>query len=210
MPRTALSLCLALVACSKPPPPPTGAPVRIGELLVQMTRQADEHPGHGTYHRARNDLERELWGLLRVLPIVEKGDELLLLCVENVYTRYDANYLNGYLWHWPYLNSRRAIALCDRILKDWPRTQVRERTLWLKAFALVCPPTLPDPAAEKDLDVYRDQATWRPDPEAARALYREIAAMNGTHAKKARELADSSLPVLVLPMEPLQPDPRSP
>lgn len=205
-----LLICLALTACPKPsPPPPAPAPARIAELVVLMTRQGDEHPGHGSYHRSRNHLEQELWRLAQALRVIEKGDELLLLCVENVYTRYDQNYLNGYLWHWPYLNSRRAIALCDRILNDYPRSTVRERALWLKAFALRCPPTPPDPRAEEDLDVYRDQVTWAPDPEAARRIYREIAAMNGRHAKSAREHAERVDLVLPLPVGPLERDPRS-
>ncbi|MBI2932769.1 MAG: hypothetical protein HYY16_14065 [Planctomycetes bacterium] len=202
-----------LSACSRstPPTPPLPLPVnplRVAELVAEMTRQGDEHPGHGNYHRARNALERELWTLVRALPKIEKGDELLLLCVENVYTRYDANYLNGYLWHWPYLNSRRAVALCERILADYPGSPARERAQWLRAFALRCPPAAPFPEAEADLDIYRDQCSWQPDPEGARAIYRQIAALGGRYAKAAAELADGDALELILPIGPLEPDPR--
>ncbi len=205
--RWTLVIPVALAACSKPAPPRTPAPIRVAELVTRMTGPNESPQGHGPYHRASNSLEQELWSLVSKLPVVEKGDELLLLVVQNVYTRYDANFWNGYIWHYPYLNSRRAIALVDKLMKDYPATAVRERALWLKAFALRCPPAPPMHEAETEFDVYRDQATWAPDGEAARKVLQDVAAMNGTHAKRAKELAESvDLATLILPVDADPPD----
>jgi hypothetical protein len=205
--RWTIAVCLALAACSKPPPPRPPSPARIAELTAIMARQQDEQQGHGRYHRPKNNHEQELWKLASALGVVEKGDELLLLVVQNVYTRYDANFWNGYIWHYPYLNSRRAIALVDKILKDYPQTAARERALWLKAFALRCPPAPAMHEAETEFDVYRDQATWAPDGEAARKVLQEVAAMNGPFATKAKALAESvDLATLILPIDPDDPD----
>ncbi len=174
-----------------------------------MSKQGDDFPGHGEYHRARPELEREIWPLVRDLGVVEKGDEVLRLVVENVYTRYDSNFLNGTLFHWPYLCSERAIALCDKALRDYPKSDQGERLLWLKAFALRCPPVPPEDRSEQELDTYRSQAAWACEEERARAIYREIAKIGRSHAKRAKELAEEVSLSLILPVSPLQPDPRA-
>jgi hypothetical protein len=48
-----------------------------------------------------------------------------------------------------------------------------------------------------------------PDLESARAIYRELAAGKSAIARAARRLADQDTLGLVLPVTPMEPDPRA-
>lgn len=205
---------LASAGCSEPasPPPsasPTVAPIRdLLERLNQMT----EEGGHGPHHRADNNLQRELWKRLSEFPAGTETDALLLDAAERVYTRYDLNYFHGILWHWPYLCSRKAIELCDRLLKSTRDPETRERALWIKAFALRCPSLDPWEEAERDLETYAEQVRWKPDFDASREVYRGIAkdypdTSRGQAARRAVNQSDLSL---TLPKGPREKDPRNP
>ena len=196
--------------CSQPTPPAGNAP-QVRDLLAKLQEMSNEG-GHGLHHRANNALQQELWKRLQELPAGPETDRILLEAAECVYSRYDANYYNGLLWHWPYLSSRRAIDVCDRILKSTSDPEVRERALWIKAFALRCPPTEPWPKAEKDLETYADQVRWKPDFEASREVYRTIAREfpNTPRGREAARLVTSGDLSLVLPKGPKERDPRSP
>ena len=168
--------------------------------------------GHGPHHRGDNQLQGRLWKLLENLRPGPESDALLLDAAEGVYTRYDENYYNGILWHWPYLSSTRAITLCDRILKSTKDAETRERALWIKAFALRCPPMDAWEAAEKDLETYAEQVRWEPVPDASREIYQAIAKdyPETPRGKASARLATQSDLSLVLPKGPKEKDPRNP
>ncbi|HZN63347.1 MAG TPA: hypothetical protein VFC90_13155 [Planctomycetota bacterium] len=171
-----------------------------------------EEGRHGPHHRADNTLQRELWKSLQDLPATPSTERLILEAAECVYTRYDANYWNGMLWHWPYLCSTRAIRLCDRLVASTRDPEIRERALWIKAFALRCPPVAPWDRAESDLDTYKEQLAWTPDYEASREVYRTIArefpsSPRGKASERLVKQADLSL---ALPIGPRERDPRNP
>lgn len=202
---------LAAAGCSQPAPPAADPAIRIRELLDPLQRFTQEG-GHGPHHRANNSLQSELWKSLAAPPAGPGTDALLLDAAERVYTRYDANYYHGILWHWPYLCSRRAIELCDRVLKSTRDPGLRERALWLKAFALRCPGVDPWDEAEKDLETYAEQRRWTPDYGASREIYQTLAAEypatpRGMAAARLAAKEDLSF---MLPKGPKEPDPREP
>jgi len=209
MRRLAAAALLAAAACSSPSSPPDYSPIYdlLGRLQETVTVQ-----GHGAYHPANNALQKELWARLQSLPAGPGADKVLVAAAEKVYTRYDENYYNGHLWHWPYLCSRRAIELCDRALKDASTPEIRERALWLKAFALRCPPTEPSDQVERDLETYAEQRRWQPDYKAARETYRVIASEfpQTPFGIAARKLADQADLSVTLPKDPRERDPRNP
>lgn len=200
---------LASSGCAQPAPPsPDLSPIR--DLLVRLQQMSHEGR-HGPHHRADNALQRDLWSKLKDLPSNSTTDPLLLEAAECVYTRYDENYFQGLLWHWPYLSSRRAIELCDRLLKS-SDSETRERALWIKAFALRCPPNESWDEAERDLETYAEQVRWKPDFEASRAVYRQIAREfpDTSRGKAAAKLVEKPDLSLALPKGPKERDPRNP
>jgi len=210
-------LAAALIAsagCSEPAPPPPSAPVSTAPIrdLLERLNQMTEEGGHGPHHRGNNTLQRELWKRLTELPAGSETDALLLEAAETVYTRYDANYFHGILWHWPYLCSRRAIEACDRLLKSTRDPESRERALWIKAFALRCPAMEPWEEAEKDLETYAEQVRWKPDFEASREVYRVIEREfpDTSRGKASRRLVQQPDLSLALPKGPREKDPRNP
>ncbi|HKS16877.1 MAG TPA: hypothetical protein VJU16_06165 [Planctomycetota bacterium] len=171
-----------------------------------------EEGRHGPVHRADNGLQRELWAALQDLPTTPETERYLLEAAECVYTRYDENYAHGILWHWPYLCSPRALKMCERLLKSTRDPEVRERALWIKAFALRCPAMEPWGEAESDLDTYQEQLAWKPDVEASREVYRTIAkefpsTPRGVASARLVKQADLRP---VLPIGPRERDPRNP
>lgn len=201
---------LACAACSPSAPAVPRDHDAVRDLLDRAQRMTQEGR-HGPHHRADNALQSELWSRLKALPPGPSSEPLLLEAAECVYTRYDENYFNGVLWHWPYLSSRRAIELCDRLASS-ADAEIRERALWIKAFALRCPPTEPWGDAERDLDTYREQAQWKPDYEASRDVYRKIAREFPTtpRGQAAARLAQQPELSFMLPKGPKEPDPRNP
>lgn len=199
-----------IAGCARPASPaPDNRPIR--ELLDRLQVMSTDG-GHGPYHRANNALQRDLWILLAALGPGSETPPLLLEAAECVYTRYDENYYNGILWHWPYLSSRRAIDLCERILQVTPDTETRERALWIKAFALRCPATEPWADAERDMETYAEQARWKPDFVASREVYKTIARDFAAtpRGKASARLVNQPDLSLVLPKGPKEPDPRNP
>lgn len=201
---------LLAAACARPAP--AADPALVRDLLSRLQRMSTEGR-HGPHHRGNNALQRELWNHLKDLAPRPPSDALLLEAAECVYTRYDENYYNGVLWHWPYLSSRRAIEVCDRLLAfSTLDPEFRERALWIKAFALRCPPTEAWEEAERDLETYAEQAKWTPDYEASREIYRSIARDFPTTSRgkaSARLVAQPELSFM-LPKGPREPDPRNP
>ena len=209
MRRLAAAGLLCIAACSNPAPPPSYAPVE--DLIAQLQRLTGEGV-HGPHHPANNAAQKDLWSRLQALPTGPGVDRILLDAAEKVYTRYDANYYHGILWHWPYLCSRRAIELCDRALQATQDPEIRRRALWLKAFALRCPPMEPWDQAQKDLETYAEQMKWSPEFEAARKIYKILAAdFPGTpHGDSAARLAAQEDLSVTLPKGPKERDPREP
>jgi hypothetical protein len=162
---------------------------------------------HGEFHKIKVDEEREFWKIVSALPVADGGDHLLAAAIDRVYTRYDANFYHGPMWHWPYLNSRRTVQVANKLLKEYPRSALTELTLWLEAFALRCPPLEQVP----DFDNSREQKEWKPDAEAARTIYREITERfpKGRYAAASRAVADVAVLTIDLPASPMEPDPRS-
>jgi hypothetical protein len=199
-----------MAGCARPASPAGDLPL-VRDLLDRLQLMSTDG-GHGPHHRANNALQRDLWTRINQLSPGPGTVPLLLEAAECVYTRYDGNYWNGVLWHWPYLSSRRAIAICDRILQSTPDAETRERALWIKAFSLRCPATEPWGDAERDLETYAEQVRWTPDFEASREVYKTIArefpsTARGKASARLMNQADLSL---VLPKGPREPDPRNP
>ena len=205
---------LASAGCSEPASPPPSAPTSAAPVrdILDRLNQMTEEGGHGPHHRGNNGLQQELWKRLSELPPGPESDAILLDAAERVYTRYDANYFHGILWHWPYLCSRRAIDVCDRILKSTRDPETRERALWIKAFALRCPAMEPWEQAEKDLETYAEQVRWKPDFDASREVYRVIAKdfPDTSRGRAAKPLVSQTDLSLVLPKGPREKDPRNP
>lgn len=198
-----------LAACS--PSTPTGSTEQAAVRdLLDRAQVMTQEGRHGPYHKADNALQTELWSRLKSLPPGPSSETLILEAAECVYTRYDENYAHGVLWHWPYLSSRRAIELCDRLASS-ADAEIRERALWIKAFALRCPPTEPWGDAERDQETYAEQVKWKPDYEAAREIYRKIAKEfpSTARGKAAARLAQRELSFM-LPKGPKERDPRNP
>jgi hypothetical protein len=208
---TALAAVILAAGCSPPASAPESEASRVRSLLARM-QETTTGGNHGSYHRANNDFQAELWTRLKELPPGPESAALLLEAAETVYTRYDENYYTGVLWHWPYLSSPRAIELCDRILASTKDVETRERALWIKAFALRCPATEPWERAEKDFETYAEQVRWKTDYEAARELYKTIAKEfpNTPRGKASAKLAAQPDISFMLPRGPKEPDPRNP
>lgn len=202
---------LAAAGCSRPAVPQETGPTKVPTLLARLQELTTEG-NHGAFHRANNDLQAELWTRLKELPPGPGSDALLLEAAECVYTRYDANYYHGILWHWPYLSSRRAIEVCDRLLASTKDPETRERALWIKAFAFRCPSVEPWDRAETDLETYAEQVKWKTDYEAAREIYKLIAKEfpNSPRGKASARLAAQPDFSFMLPRGPKEPDPRNP
>lgn len=211
MRRFAAAALVLVAACSRSA---TSPPVDLSSLqdLLDRLQLVSGEGVHGPFHKADNALQKDLWTRLRNLAPGPGVDRILLEAAGKVYTRYDENYFHGTLWHWPYLSSRRAIELCDRVLKSASDPELGQRALWLKAFALRCPAMEPWADAERDLETYSEQRQWKPDFDAARATYRTLAAQfpGGRYAAAAGKLADQSDLTLVLPKGPKERDPRDP
>jgi hypothetical protein len=182
-------LLAVLCGCSKgPQPDPVRTRIaRIEQLLDVLNRQ-DGEGNHGPYHKIDAAAEKEFWPLVSELPVVAGGDWVLLRAMDEVYTRYDDNYWNGYLFHYPYLSSRKTVALADKLLKDYPDSPHAERALWLKAFALRILPPEGDEGYERDMPVFAEQVKHRPDAKAARATLEDLVRRfpEGRHAKAAK------------------------
>ena len=211
MRRFAAAAFLWVSACSRAATSPPADFAILQDLLDRLQQTTGEGV-HGPYHPANNALQRDLWTRLQNLPPGPGVDRILLEAAERVYTRYDANYYHGILWHWPYLCSRRTIELCDRAFKSTTDPEIRERALWLKAFALRCPPMEPWEDAERDQETYAEQRRWTPDFDAAREIYKKLAAeFPGTpHGTAAAPLAAQKDLAIVLPKGPKERDPREP
>lgn len=141
------------------------------ELIRLLTVQDADYPGHGSYHAIKAEVERDLWKFVSNLPVREGGDRILLTAIEEVYTKYHENYLAGYIFHYPYLNSRKAIQLATKLEDEYPRSPHLPRALLLKAFAYrVKPP----PEGHEIHESFREQLAWTPDAAQAREIYRRI------------------------------------
>ncbi len=210
----ALPLLLLLAACDVRPAPARPAegldPVR--SMIARLQEFDAEQPGHGRFHRIDNALQNRLWDALAALPPGPGVDEVLLEAVDRVWTRYDANYLQGVVFHWPYLDSSRAIALCDRLLEQHPRSPHAEQALWLKAFAQRAPALEPWPDLEMSSGCYGRQVKWKPDLDGAReTLARLVADFPGSpRGRAARSLLEGGVFPVPLPKGPREPDPRKP
>lgn len=153
---------------------PQFAPIsgeQIRAWIQDLSSNNAEHPSCGPFHEIRPETERRLWSALQNLS-GPGTDELLFLALEKVYAGYRRNYLHGYIFHYPYLNSRKAIATADRILAEFPNSPHAPRALWLKAFALRVKP--PDSAMGIP-ETAGDQAQWTERLEEARETYAELA-----------------------------------
>ncbi len=190
---------------------PRVPPGPAAQFLEALTAQ-DGRGVHGRFHVIAPDEEREFWRVVSQLPVREGGDHLLAAAIERVYTRYDANFYHGTIWHWPYLNSRKAVQLAEKFLREYPRSPLTEHVLWLQAFALRCPPMTPDDAYKQTYENYREQMAWKPDFDLARGVYREIARRfpQGRHGPASRLLQDVMVLVLFPATGPDEPDPRFP
>jgi hypothetical protein len=222
--RLVLAL-LALASCSRreDPPPPAPAPEasqvyepRIppgpaAQFLETLTAQ-DGRGAHGRFHQIKSPEEREFWKVVSQAPVSPGGDHLLALAIERVYTRYDVNFYHGAIWHWPYLNSRKAVQLAEKLLREYPRSPLTEQVLWLQAFALRCPPMDPNEEYAQAFENYREQMLWKPDFQLAREIYGQIARRfpEGRHGAASRLLGGGLILVLELPSGPDEPDPRFP
>jgi len=136
-----------------------------------LTVQNGEGP-HGPYHRVNAAAEGEFWDRIRYLPPLPGGDDLLASALELVYTRYDDNFWNGFLYHYPYLDSRKAAEIADKLLREYPQSTLTERTLWLKAFVFRVIPPEPDARLEADYPTFAEQVRHRPDSGAAQDVLR--------------------------------------
>ncbi|HLG41859.1 MAG TPA: hypothetical protein VI643_00740 [Planctomycetota bacterium] len=157
----------------------------LPEMIHQLTVQDAEYPSHGSYHRIKPEVERDLWKMVSELPARDRGDETLLQAVENVYTKHHSNFCNGYIFHYPYLVSRKAIALVEKLEREYPDSPLLARALLLKAFATrVKPP----PEGHERNESFDEQLTWRPDAAKAREIYKRILDRhpNGPEAKAAK------------------------
>lgn len=204
-----LLVVLLAAGCAKPPPPQSHVDrPRFLELIATMKVQVEEDGPHGPLHRINAEAEREFWDLVSKLPVHDGGDELLLRALDEVYTRYEDNYWNGYLFHYPYLCSRKAVELADKLTREYPTSPRLERALWLKAFALRVMPPDPYERAEADFPFFAEQVRHRPDPDAARKVLEDLANRNGTYAARAKALLASDNLRLTLDVSAKGRDPR--
>lgn len=103
----------------------------IPELIDRLTVRDGRREIEGEYHRIKPDVEKRLWGIVSRLPVAQGGDKLLIDAIEQVYTKYHENYLHGYVWHYPYLDSRKAIALAEKLEREYPDSPYIPRALFL-------------------------------------------------------------------------------
>ncbi len=185
------------------------AAARAAELLALLVVQ-DGQGVHGKYHQVKAREEQEFWRVAFSLAVFPGGDHLLALALERVYTRYDANAYRGPIWHYPYLNSRKAAALADKLLREYPASALAEIALWLKGFALRCPPLEEDEGLARSFENTAEQMRWKPDLEGARRAFSELAARfpAGRYARASRALAAAQDLVVDLPDGPFAEDPR--
>jgi hypothetical protein len=194
-------------------PPPSTEAERIPELVKKLTvlDSTPEQSVEGPHHRIKADVERELWRIASQLPVAKGNEDLLMLALDEVYTKYFPTYQNGYIFHYPYLDSVKAITLCDKMVREYPEASCLPQALWLKAFALRVKP----PGAEHQVhESFEAQLRWKPKPEDARKVYEDIVKRFPGHpyAQLAKELikrSDSEL-LIDLPTWYEKDDPRRP
>lgn len=202
----------ALLYFSKPPepqaPPAGDVSAKVSELIEKLTVQDRTEGVEGASHKIKADAERELWDIVSRLPVVKGNDRILMSAIDEVYTKYHKNYYNGYIFHYPYLDSVKAITLCDKLLREYPLSGVAPQALWLKAFALrVHPP----PADHEIHESFEAQTKWIPRPEEARRVYRELVSRFPRHpyAEEARKRIDQPDLLITLPTWFEEEDPRT-
>lgn len=147
---------------------------RHAELLTLLTEKKGGGL-HGAYHEAREDLERELWDLLGKLPRHPAAARLLLASIDGVYLKFHANGYQGWTWHHPYFDCRKALALAERLLKEHPGSG--EEALWTKLHCHRLRGLEPDEAdgAYPSASV-KAQSAWKADPAKAREAATELLA----------------------------------
>jgi hypothetical protein len=203
----------ALLYFSKPPAPPPPPPAsdvaaKVSELVAKLTVQDRSEGIEGASHKIKADVERELWSIVSALPVASGNDRVLMSAIDEVYTKYHKNYYNGYIFHYPYLDSVKAITLCDKLLREYPMASTAPQALWLKAFALRVNPPPPDHEVHESFDA---QTRWRPRPEEARQVYRELVSRFPRHpyAEEARKRIEKPDLLLTLPTWFEEEDPRT-
>ena len=164
--------------------------------LVRLLNSKGGQGLHGGFHELQEDREKELWGLLEKLPRCPGTARLILTSIDQVYLKFHANGYHGWLWHHPYFDCAKAVALCERLIRDYPA--FLEEALWTKLYcyrlrgldAAARPPY--ETAAAKA------QLAWKADAAKARAAAKELVEKfpKGAYARRAADclqLADDAI-----------------
>ncbi len=182
---------------------------RIPDLIAKLTAlDSDAEHAEGPYHKIKPDVERELWNIVSNLPVAAGYDRLLFSAIDEVYTKYFPTYQNGYIFHYPYLDSVKAVTLCDKILKEYPGFSKIPDVLVLKGFALrVKPP----PSGHETHESFAAQIRWTPRPDDARQAYELLLEKypKSVYAEQVRDLIKRGPPPIDLPTWFEKEDPRT-
>jgi len=172
---------------------------RHGELIGLLNNRDGEGALHGSFHQLREDLEKELWGLLEKLPRLPVAGRMILTAIDEVYLKVHNNGYHGWLWHHPYFDCAKAVALSDRLIRDHPGFV--EEALWTKLYCFRLRGLEESERPPYDTAAAKAQLLWKPDAARARAAAKELAEKfpKGPYAARAAEGLKASDDALILP-----------
>lgn len=188
------------------------APAMIQEipaLIEDLVQPNTERNIHGSFHAVRRETEEKLWRIVRNLPVAPGGDAHLIRALDDVYTKYHEVYYVGWDFHYPYLDSAKAVELAEKLEKEYPSSPKLPRALLLRAFAYRVLPPRDDQGAEVCPEA---QLRWKADPHKARTILQDLIARfpdseEAGIARRALERAEEDGLEISLPIDYAE-DPR--
>lgn len=167
--------------------------------LIRLLNEKNGEGIHGSYHRVREDLERELWGLLEKLPRYPGAARLLLTSIDDVYLKVHSNGYHGWTFHHPYFDCAKAVVLADRLLRDHPGSA--EEALWTQLYCFRLRGLEKGDASGYVFDAVKAQLAWKPDPAKAREAGKNLLEKfpKGPYAIRVAEWLKAGDEDLILP-----------
>ncbi len=161
--------------------------VKFDDLLKRLTSK-DAEGMHGVFHRVDDEAQKQLWALLKEVPAYRGGARLLLAAIDRVYLAYHENGYHGWIWHRPYFDCAKAVALAERLEKEHPSQA--EEALWTRLYCYRMRALPKGRASGYKYSGELAQIEWKADAAKVRAIGEEMLKRfpEGKYAKRVAEL----------------------